>query len=75
MKKTLYLILPALLALCGCSEKIFPTRGVKKTTPTEQVTSADQPMQMVPVAQDAPAEEPAIEEDDALPISRGVDQD
>ena len=65
MKKTLYLILPALLALCGCSEKIFPTRGVKKTTPTEQVTSADQPMQMVPVAQDAPAEEPAIEEEDA----------
>ena len=54
MKKTLYLILPALLALCGCSEKIFPTRGVKKTTPTEQVASADQPMQMVPVAQDAP---------------------
>ena len=65
MKKTLYLILPALLALCGCSEKIFPTRGVKKTTPTEQVASADQPMQMVPVAQDAPAEEPAIEEEDA----------
>ena len=65
MKKTLYLILPALLALCGCSEKIFPTRGVKKTTPTEQVASADQPMQMVTVAQDAPAEEPAIEEEDA----------
>ena len=65
MKKTLYLILPALLALCGCSEKIFPTRGVKKTTPTEQVASADQPMQMVPVAQDAPVEESAIEEEDA----------
>ena len=64
MKKTLYLMLPALLVLCGCSEKIFPTRGVKKTTPTEQVTSADQPMQMVPVAQDVPAEESAIEEEE-----------
>ena len=65
MKKALYLILPALLALCGCSEKIFPTRGVKKTTPTEQVASADQPMQMVPVTQYAPAEAPASEEEEA----------
>ena len=65
MKKALCLILPALLALCGCSEKIFPTRGVKKTTPTEQVASADQPMQVVPVAQEAPAEDPASEEEEA----------
>ena len=48
MKKSLYLILPALLALCGCSEKIFPTRGVKNAA-TEQVASAGQPMQTVPV--------------------------
>ena len=35
MKKTLYLILPVLLVLCGCSEKILPIRGVKKTVATQ----------------------------------------
>ena len=62
MKKTLYLILPALLVLCGCSEKIFPTRGVKDTG-AAQVTSTDQPMPMVPVAQDVPA---GIAEEDSM---------
>lgn len=49
MKKTLYLILPALLVLSGCSEKILPIRGVKKTTVTEQTTSDAQPMPTNPV--------------------------
>ena len=49
MKKALYLILPALLVLSGCSEKILPIRGVKKTIVTEQTTSDAQPMPTNPV--------------------------
>ena len=49
MKKALYLILPALLVLSGCSEKILPIRGVKKTTVTEQTTSDAQSMPTNPV--------------------------
>ena len=54
--KKLYLLLPALLVLCGCSEKIFPIRGVKKTA-TEQVATVDQPMQLVPIDMEATVEE------------------
>ena len=34
------MVLPALFALCGCSEKIFPIRGVSKVN-TTQVEGVD----------------------------------
>ena len=45
MKKTLYVTLSALILLCGCSEKILPIRGVKKTV-TPEVVSAETPLLM-----------------------------
>ena len=54
MKKPLYLILPALIALCGCTEKMFPTRGVKASGAVP-VVSAEQPAPVVPVEQDVTA--------------------
>lgn len=51
MKKTIHITLSALLVLCGCSEKILPTRGVKDT-PTVQ-TVGNETVQPTPVVQDA----------------------
>ena len=58
MKKTTYMILAALLVLCGCSEKIFPIRGVSKANTAEVVS--DEPMQAVPVVEEMPVEECAV---------------
>jgi membrane-bound lytic murein transglycosylase D len=44
MKKTSYIVLSALILLCGCTEKIFPIRGVQKTeTPQEIVIQTTAP--------------------------------
>ena len=47
MKKTTYMILSALLVLCGCSEKILPIRGVSRDNTAPVVIS--EPMQLVPI--------------------------
>ena len=51
MKKTQYLILSALVLLCGCSGKIFPIRGVQKSAAPQEVVETPAPV--VEVAQDA----------------------
>ena len=44
MKKTSYIVLSALILLCGCTEKIFPIRGVQKAeTPQEIVIQTTAP--------------------------------
>ena len=50
MKKTQYLILSALILLCGCSGKIFPIRGVQKSVAPQEVVET--PASVVEVAQD-----------------------
>ncbi len=59
MKKNRYLILSALVLLCGCSEKIFPIRGVQKSTAPQEIVETPDPV--VEVAQDTIIAE-AIEE-------------
>ena len=59
MKKNRYLILSALVLLCGCSEKIFPIRGVQKSTATQEIVETPDPV--VEVAQDTIIAE-AVEE-------------
>lgn len=63
MKKNRYLILSALVLLCGCSEKIFPIRGVQKSTAPQEIVETPDPV--VEVAQDTiiaeAVEEPTIE--------------
>ena len=60
MKKTTYMILSALLVLCGCSEKILPIRGVSKANAVQVVN--DEPMQTIPIEVD-PAGECAVSAD------------
>ena len=35
MKKMIYTALAAMVLLCGCSQNIFPIRGVKKAVETQ----------------------------------------
>ena len=51
MKKNRYLILSALVLLCGCSGKIFPIRGVQKSAAPQEVIETPAPV--AEVAQDA----------------------
>ena len=59
MKKNRYLILSALVLLCGCSEKIFPIRGAQKSTAPQEIVETPDPV--VEVAQDTIIAE-AVEE-------------
>ena len=63
MKKTIYMALMALVVLCGCSEKILPIRGVKKTVETQapQVENKAVALQDTVVAEAVQAEEPVVE--------------
>lgn len=63
MKKTIYMALMALVVLCGCSEKILPIRGVKKTVETQapQVENKDAALQETTVLEAVQAEEPIVE--------------
>ena len=59
MKKNRYLILSALVLLCGCSEKIFPIRGAQKSTAPQEIVETPDPV--VEVTQDTIIAE-AVEE-------------
>ena len=59
MKKNRYLILSALVLLCGCSEKIFPIRGAQKSTAPQEIVETPDPV--VEVVQDTIIAE-AVEE-------------
>ena len=64
MKKTIYMALMALVVLCGCSEKILPIRGVKKSVETQapQVENIAVALQDTVVAEAATVgEEPVVE--------------
>ena len=63
MKKMIYTALAAMVLLCGCSQNIFPIRGVKKTVETQapQVENKTVALQDTVVAEAVQAEEPVVE--------------
>lgn len=63
MKKTTYIALSALVLLCGCSEKILPIRGVKKSVETQAppVENIAVALQDTVVAEAVQTEEPVVE--------------
>ena len=63
MKKMIYTALAAMVLLCGCSQNIFPIRGVKKAVETQapQVENKAVALQDTVVAEAVQAEEPVVE--------------
>ena len=63
MKKMIYTALAAMVLLCGCSQNIFPIRGVKKAVETQapQVENKTVALQDTVVAEAVQAEEPVVE--------------
>ena len=63
MKKMIYTALAAMVLLCGCSQNIFPIRGVKKAVETQapQVENKAVALQDTVVAEEVQAEEPVVE--------------
>lgn len=63
MKKMIYTALAAMVLLCGCSQNIFPIRGVKKTVETQapQVENKTVALQDTVVTEAVQAEEPVVE--------------